>query len=227
MASKIALIAGDATLREKKYAKTKVALALAFIDRLHHSCFEDLSIREICRDLEISEGTFFNYFDEKVDVLNYYLHLADLKIIWRTKRDAPHGNGLATIERAFLNLGEMIISPNLVCEVIAVMARQKEFSRRLAISALEKRYAFEDCPGIEAEPTQRLEDFFRQCLEEATKQGELPGKTDINDTLISLKAILVGTLLAARVDKSNRPLAYHYKRQLAILWKGLGAKVAG
>ena len=224
MAARIELPALDTTLRAKKHARTKVALAMAFIEKLKDSRFEDISIREICRDVELSEGTFFNYFDEKIDVVNYYLCLVDLKIIWQTRLENRGGGLLTAIDRAFTNLVEMVISPNLVSEIITAMVRQKESPQRIAISPLEKRYAFEDCSGIENEPTMRLEDFFRTAIEGAVKNGELPGRQDVEDVVVSLKTILVGTLLAARRDKTNRDLNYHYRRQLAILWRGLGRK---
>jgi AcrR family transcriptional regulator len=223
MAVKTELPILDATLRAKKHARTKVALAMAFIEKLKDSRFEDISIREICRDVELSEGTFFNYFDEKIDVVNYYLNLVDLKIIWKARGKDQGGNRLALIDWAFTGLVEMVISPNLVSEIITAMVRQKESPQKIAISPLEKRYAFEDCPGIENEPTMRLEDFFRTVIENAVKNGELP-RQDVGDVVVSLKTILVGTLLAARRDKTNRDLNYHYRRQLAILWKGLGRK---
>jgi AcrR family transcriptional regulator len=224
MAVKTELPILDATLRAKKHARTKVALAMAFIEKLKDFRFEDISIREICRDVELSEGTFFNYFDEKIDVVNYYLNLVDLKIIWKARRKGQGADRLALIDRAFAGLVEMVISPNLVSEIITAMVRQKESPQKIAISPMEKRYAFEDCPGIENEPTMRLEDFFRSAIEGAVKNGELPGRQDVEDVVVSLKTILVGTLLAARRDKTNRDLNYHYRRQLAILWKGLGRK---
>jgi len=224
MATKIEPLPVDATLRAKKYARTKVALAMAFIEKLKHSRFEDISIREICHDVEVSEGTFFNYFDEKIDVVNYYLHLVDLRVIWAACRKGPGGSSLALIDRAFAGIVEMVISPNLVSEIITAMVRQKASPQRIAISPLEKRYAFEDCPGIENEPTIRLEDFFRIAIEAAIKNGELPARHDLEDVVVSLRAIMVGTLLAARRDKANRNLDYHYRRQLELLWKGLGRK---
>ena len=70
------------SLREKKHARTKIAIMNAFIKRLEKTRFDDISIREICKSVEVSEGTFFNYFSEKIDIINYYSHLLFLKIFW-------------------------------------------------------------------------------------------------------------------------------------------------
>ena len=46
------------TLREVKHARTKLDIANAFVRRLRTSRYEEISIRELCRSVEISEGRF-------------------------------------------------------------------------------------------------------------------------------------------------------------------------
>ena len=50
------------SLRERKYAKTKISLANAFMERLKTKRFSDIAIKEVCENVEVSEGTFYNYF---------------------------------------------------------------------------------------------------------------------------------------------------------------------
>jgi len=52
-------------LREKKHARTKITIMAAFIKCLEKTRFEDISIRQICKSVEVSEGTFFNYFPRR------------------------------------------------------------------------------------------------------------------------------------------------------------------
>ena len=82
------------SLREKKHARTKIALMSSFIERLRNSRFEDISIRDVCKSAEISEGTFFNYFPEKIDVITYYVNLMTMKVIWKARQKAPRINTL-------------------------------------------------------------------------------------------------------------------------------------
>lgn len=68
-----------------------------------------------------------------------------------------------------------------------------------------------------------MDEFFKDCLKKALKNGELPGHTKIGDVLVSLLTIMVGTLIAGKVaDVSD--LKYHYQRHLQMLWRELGAK---
>jgi len=76
----------DYSLREKKFVKTKVSLMQAFMSRLKTTRFANISIKEVCESVEVSEGTFYNYFPQKVDVVYYYKSLVSVKIAWEINR---------------------------------------------------------------------------------------------------------------------------------------------
>jgi len=211
------------TLREKKHAQTKLAIMSAFIGRLKNTRFDNISIREVCENVEVSEGTFFNYFPEKIDIINYYMHLVVLKTAWEAKKINSRGKYLDLIDKSFETLSEEFTNPNLIYEIISIMIVQKDRPKKITIPDIEKCYAFPECEGIEAIPTLFIDDFYRDCLKNALKNGELPPKTNLNDVLISLEAILGGTMVAVKLEKSSN-LSYHLKRQLLLLWKGLGRK---
>jgi len=212
------------SLREKKYARTKVALARAFVERMNTCRFDDISVKEICAKVEVSEGTFFNYFPEKIDVVTYYLQLNDTWVIWKALQDHPQRSGLQMIAAAFDNLADKIQSLNIALEFITVSLRMAQKPKLQEISPLEKYYAYGECPGMEAIVPQRLPDFLESCLHRAVDARELSAKIDVDDALVALKSILIGTLCAARFNKSNKTVKYHYRRQLAVLWRGLGQK---
>ncbi|MBF0494045.1 MAG: TolC family protein [Candidatus Omnitrophica bacterium] len=215
------------SLREMKHARTKIALMNAFIERLQALRFDDISVQDICKKVEISEGTFFNYFPEKVDLINYYRHLFFTKIVWMAKQDVPEGHYLELINTAFKKMGDESEKQNInmVHQIISVMIVQTKKPKAVHISDVEKRLAFPDCKGIEKIPSVFIDVFFRQCLERAEESGELPKNTKIDDLQISLLTIMSGTLLAAKLQNvKNRK--YHYMRQLQLLWKGLGVRLA-
>lgn len=58
------------SLREKKYAKTKLALLDAATERIGEKTFDAISVKELCEQAEVSEATFFNYFPKKQDLLS-------------------------------------------------------------------------------------------------------------------------------------------------------------
>ena len=212
------------SLRQRKHARTKLAIMNAFIKRLEKSRLEDISIRQICKSVEISEGTFFNYFPQKLDIINYYKYLMFLRIIWQARQDAPPDKCLALIRAAFKRMAEESKNASIIYQIIAVMIVQQEMPKKAVISDIEKQIAFPGCPGIENISSVCIDDFIKECLKGAVHNGELPSDTRVDDVLVSLMAIIGGTLLAAKfADVKDR--SYHYMRQLELLWKGLGAKV--
>jgi AcrR family transcriptional regulator len=212
------------SLREKKHAKTKIAIMDAFIKRLEKTRFDDISIRQICKSVEVSEGTFFNYFPEKIDIINYYMNFMFLEVVAKARKDAPQGKYLLLINATFAKLAEELLKyNNIVYQMISLMIVQRERPKTVAISNLERQIYFPGSEGIENVRVMLVDDFLRECLIGAVKNGELAKNIKIDDVLVSLMTILSGTLLAAKfADIKDR--SYHYMRQLGFLWNGLGAK---
>jgi hypothetical protein len=212
------------SLRERKHVRTKIAIMDAFIKRLEKARFDDISIRQICKSVEVSEGTFFNYFPEKIDIINYYMHLVILKVIWKAQKETPQGKYPVLINTVFRKLAEELNNVNIIYQLIAILIIQQERPKKITITDLEKQLVFPGYPGIENIPSIFIDDFLKECLKGALKNKELPKNTNINDVLVSLLAILGGTLLAAKLG-NIKDHAYHYIRQLKLLWKGLEVKV--
>ncbi|MFA5316334.1 MAG: TetR/AcrR family transcriptional regulator [Dehalococcoidales bacterium] len=211
------------SLREKKHAKTKIAIMNAFMEKLKRDRFDDISIREICRDAEVAEGTFFNYFPEKIDVIGYFLCLTNLKMIWKARRGALKGRYLNLIESLFSQIPSEINNSNVICQVLSVLILKRERPKKIAVSNLEKKLAFPGCAGIEDVPLETLDEWFKRCVVSAQKNGELPARIRAEDVVISLITILTGTLLSTRLSVGN-DCGNQYTRQLYCLWRGLGVK---
>ena len=113
------------------------------------------------------------------------------------------------------------IHPYLFYELIAIFVGEKVKPKHLDISRAERFYAFPNCKGIEDVSFILLEDYLYKNLAEATKQGALPKKVDLDDVLVMLMTIMVGAPLAISYEHFDT-LSTHYKKQLAFLWKGLG-----
>ncbi|MFA7159700.1 MAG: TetR/AcrR family transcriptional regulator [Kiritimatiellia bacterium] len=209
------------SLRSIKHARTRLALMNAFIGRMRGERFEDISIRDICRSAEVSEGTFFNYFPEKINVLNYFVSLMTVKFIWNARRKARRGGGIALINSFFNELADEFLKVNITYEVIATMVVRQGKVRKIEISPLEKRLFFPELKGVENEKTLLMQEFMEICLRRAAACGELPRAVNINDTVLTLMSIMVGTLIAIKFSRS-KSLKRHYRRQLGMLWRGLG-----
>ncbi len=217
------------SLREKKHARTKISLMNAFIKRLRKARFEDISIRAVCKSVEVSEGTFFNYFPEKIDVITYYINLMTLKIIWKARQKSPPGKYIALLNAFFEEMADEFNNVNIAYEIISIMVVQQERPKKNFIADVDKRLVFSDLAGIEHVTPLFIDEFFRDCLEGARKNGECPGNVNIDDVLVSLMVIHIGTLIAVKVSAVGKfggvkSVNYHYLRQLQLLWAELGVK---
>jgi hypothetical protein len=213
------------SLREKKHAKTKIAIMNAFLQRLENTRFDDISIRQICKNVEVSEGTFFNYFPEKIDIINYYMHLTFLKVIFKAQKDASGKGYIPLINAIFARMTESLSNNNIVYQMISLMIVKREKPKTVEISNLERQIYFSGPEGIDNVRVMLVDDFLNECLVGAVKNGELPKDIKINDVQVSLMTILGGTLLAVKFA-AIKDMSYHYTRQLQFLWNGLGAKKA-
>jgi len=211
------------SLREKKHARTKIALMNAFMERLQNSRFEDISIKEVCKNAEISEGTFFNYFPEKIDVITYYVNLMTMKFIWKAQKKASKGKYIALVNAFFEEMADDLARINITYEIISIMVVQHEKPKKAVIPDIEKHLFFPDLAGIEAISPLMIDDFFRECMEGALKNGEIPGSVNIGNALVSLITIMVGTMIAVKFSNIKN-IKYQYMRQLQILWTELGVK---
>jgi len=60
------------TQREYKFAKTRDKTLQVFLQYIQEEREEDLTVDVICEEVEISRGTFFNYFPSKEHLFTYY-----------------------------------------------------------------------------------------------------------------------------------------------------------
>lgn len=211
------------SLREKKHARTKIALMNSFIERLRNSRFEDISVRDVCKSAEVSEGTFFNYFPEKIDVITYYVNLMTMKVIWKARQKSPKGKYIALINAFFEGLADEFTKINIKYEIISIMIVQHEKPKKAVIPDIEKHLVFPDLAGIENISPLLIDEFLRECMEGALKNSELPGSVNIDNALVSLMTIMVGTMIAVKFSDIKN-IKYQYLRQLQILWTELGVK---
>jgi len=219
----MALSEKDFSLREKKYAKTKITLANAFIERMKTSKFSDISIKEICESAEVSEGTFFNYFPQKIDVVFYYQQMVSLKISWQIRQYWETKSFKELIELIFDLIAEQIEQPYLFYEIISLFTSERKRPEGMALTPAEKFFAHPDYAGIDEVPVQHLEEIFLTLVTEAVGKAEF--KTDIKpaDVVLTLMAILIGVPLAIHIEDFGG-LKQYYRSQLSLLWKAIGVK---
>lgn len=213
----------DVSLREKKFIKTKVALMNAFIDRLQTTRMADVSIKDVCHSVEVSEGTFFNYFPRKIDLVYYCHQLFIYKVIYKTRHSVHSDRCLDLVDAFFQMVAEGFNQPSLVLEFISILTGEKEGMREIDIHPTEIAFALPECPGVEKEASEMrtLADFFTDTLRRAVQNKELPKKINIDDMCVHLVTVLVGVSVAVEV-KGFPQLGRYYKEHLNLLWKAIG-----
>lgn len=211
------------SLRERKFAKTRLALAEAASHHLEAASFETLSVKSLCERVQISEATFFNYFPKKEDLIVYLDRLWALELNWYGQQAMQQHQGLAVIDALFRYTSIQIQKkPGLMGEIIAHEARSRTRHRSPEITVAERMLAFSDLDGIVDTPDDNLEGLLRGSLQTAIEQGELPENIAMSAAMVGLVSIFYGVPLALQ-HSNPAAIAAMYRQQLELLWRGLRA----
>ena len=215
------------SLRERKHAQTKVALVQAIMEELKEKRLKDISVKEVCETIPISEVTFYNYFPKKTDVLLYIIQLWAIEIEWHLQKWEAEKSNLEIIEAFFDHAAHQIgMNPQVLNEALGFFAQKREEPSLEDLSVAEKLLAFPDLPGIEQiqileSPSNRqlLAPYIRRAVE----CGELPQETDIENFSNILSSMLIGVIMHLhRTDLTQ--IRTTYRTLLRLLWKGLWAE---
>jgi AcrR family transcriptional regulator len=210
-------------LRQRKFARTRLALARVLAEALGKERFEDIPVKRLCRAAEVSEATFFNYFPRKQDLMTYLAHLWVLELGWHVERARREAEGLSVVDRLFAEVARTCERrPGVLAELLAWIARGGALNGALEVSDLEKQLAFAELQGIEHIPIKGIDAWLLPHLEAAIAGGDLPQNTLLPLLMNALLAVLFGvplTLLA--VDPAR--IAPVYRQQLALLVAGTRA----
>lgn len=212
------------SLRQRKHAQTKVSLAKAAMERMRESRLDEISVRELCETIPISEVTFYNYFPQKTDLLGYILMLWQLEMIWKLQNQEGEKSNLEIIESFFDSAAQAFEEfPLVMNEALAFFLQQRGEVCWGEMSVAEKLIAYPDLIGIENVqiPKNPKEDkALLPYIEMAIEAGELPQTTDVEEVSRMLDSMLVGALMALSEKKSPN-IKSMYRKMLKILWQGL------
>lgn len=206
-------------LRERKFARTRLKLAHALVRRLEQSTLDEVVVRDLCDDVEVSEATFFNYFPHKKDLLDYYTQLWMLELGWRCQRS--EARGLAAIAVSFDFMATAFQNqPGIMSEIIARQALMREKSEPVEIGLAERQIAYPDYDGIEELPIGGVDKAWLPALEHAIRAGELPTNTHIPTVMVGLASLFYGVPLVMRQSNLSA-ISSMYHQQLAVFWAGI------
>jgi AcrR family transcriptional regulator len=216
----------DLSLREKKYAHTKLALLRTAIKMIQEKPLSAISVRELCETVSVSEMTFYNYFPQKTDVLVYYIQVTILEAVWYLQHAVKNKTYLEMVEECFDFLARKLAADPLVMpETLAYFGQERTPPEFPALSQAERILAFPDLPGIEqlsVEDT-RIETVITPYLEQAIQSAELPDTLELDTVVLMSASIFTGLVMNLHLTRPDllRPLC---RRQLRLLWKALRAE---
>jgi AcrR family transcriptional regulator len=207
--------------REKKYAKTKIALLNALLDELDSKELSAIKIKDLAALAEVSEPTFFNYFDSKLHMLVYFIQMwsVEMNAIALTSA-AEHTSYIETIKDIFRQTAKAITKhPQIMLEIIAFHAQgAKPIPHK--ITSAEKWLFFPDIDEVENIEGMGLESILPPLIKKAKDTQELDTSTNEEQLFLTLSSLFFGTSLLLLKDAPKAyPLAL--ETQLSQLFKGL------
>jgi AcrR family transcriptional regulator len=212
---------GQISLRERKYARTKLALLDAAVKRMLDRPFDSISVRELCDEAMVSEATFFNYFPKKSDLLVYFVQLWSIDVAWHGRQTSKGTGGLTAIEAVFDRTAERASKrPRVMSEIIAFIAREQDAAVFKPISLAERLMAYPELDLVDDLPADGFEALVGRNLEVAVEMGELPAATDVLQTRVHLEAAFFGIPLVLGVAGAAK-LKETYRQALQLVWAGI------
>lgn len=216
------LLQSECSLRERKYAKTKNIILDIFTEKLKKQLIEEVSIKDICIEAQISEGTFYNYFPKKTDILVLFIAQWSIKARWLAdKKFAETGSGLRAIDEIFaFTADEMQRRGPVMFEVISFLSRMRTTPPVEDISMAEKLVAFPDMMGIEKVKAQNLVDMAKFFLDKAIANRELPKNVNMEKLQLGIRTIFFGAPLAL-TQAHVKKVGFVYQNSMDMLWSSI------
>ena len=213
----------DQPLRQRKLARTRLALLGAMTSQLETHSYEAVRVKDLCTAADISEASFFNYFERKEDLLVYFIQMWSLSVGWHAQRSLATDGALKAIEEVFSRTAADIAArPRVMAEVIAFQARMEATPTMRDPTLAERLGAFPDLEGIESLPARGLDAILPELLAAAIARGELPVDANVDTLFLNLAAVFFGTpvILGRRDPGAIGPA---WKAQLHMILQAAGA----
>lgn len=206
----------DLPLRERKYASTKASLMNALILRLSNQTLDEINVKDICEEVQVSTTTFFNYFPTKSHAIEYRIQLWSIDTIYQMRQQLVQGEKhLDTIRTLFDSAAQVEQqTPGLMREIVVFQASQKLDFTPLTIA--EYVHHFTDTSNIVDIEADGINNMIESALIAAQQAGEIAGDMDIEAlTVILLGIFFLTPLLLQRPDSCVQDA---YRRELDILF---------
>ena len=172
----------------------------------------------MCEEVNISEVTFFKYFEVKDEILQFYM------AVWNYKREmiiqkSGRKKGKDAIFDIFESISQTVMSREIMLSLVCYFAKIRERSKSIVLEDWEKWILFPEKPYI---IPMSLDEQLILHINESFELDQLNFKVikktkDLKKVLnVLLGTIYFGTPLIAKIE--NYSLFQLYKEQLNIIF---------
>ena len=200
-------------LRERKKEQTRQAISEAARRLFAERGFDAVTIADVARAADVSEGTVFNYFPAKEDLFYGEMETFEAALVEAVRRRAPGESVLAAFRRFVLE-GSRRLADEEVADVIATAGRIVKAS-----------------PALQARERQIVSDYTHSLAALlAQEAGARAGAVEpwvVANALMGVQRALVEHVRARVLSSSRGPklaadLRSQARRAFARLERGLG-----
>ncbi|MDH6351385.1 TetR family transcriptional regulator [Brevibacillus sp. 1238] len=198
------------SLREKKKAKTKLALLEAALALINEGTFRSVLVDDICAQAEVSKVTFFKFFPQKEELLIYFMSIWQVRCY---KELADNGKrGFAAVRHVFSMVAQYAEKqPGIMLSLISFLAEQKMHPCVPALSEAELSLLFPDVEAAQRAEIggKNMHQIFEQCVQEAREDGQLVAHVSNEEAVVLLFSMFYGAYLSAHLFHSDDFMAYY------------------
>ncbi|MDH5561410.1 MAG: TetR/AcrR family transcriptional regulator [Deltaproteobacteria bacterium] len=208
--------------RQKNFAKTKLALLNALLDEFETKNLSSIKIRDLCLKAEVSEPTFYNYFNSKQHIVLYFIQIWSIEMNVLADSFKKAGTStIDTIKNIFLKSAKDISScPRIMLEILSFLAHDTELPVH-EISDAEKWLHFKEVDAVETLEGKGMDSFLPTLIGEAVLNGELDKDTDQGILFIMLSSLFLGTSLLL-LKKDPEMYVPAFEAELDFIFKKAG-----
>ncbi|MFP3389909.1 TetR/AcrR family transcriptional regulator [Brevibacillus sp. SIMBA_040] len=205
------------SLREKKKAKTKLALLEGCLELIGEGTFRRVLVEDICQHAEVSKVTFFKFFPQKEDLLTYFMSIWQAECFLELSSSSKRG--LEAIRYIFAKVTEDGKKyPGIMLSLISFLSEQQMHPWVPTLSEAELYLLFPEEANRAAISEVSLYDIFKKSVAEAREDGHLSLRVSDEEAVILLFSMFYGAYLSAHLFRASDFMSF-YEMHLKSLLK--------
>jgi len=196
-------------------AQTKLNILQAMLELIAETNFKDMKIKDIVKKVKITEMTFFNYFQSKDDLLNYFMG------VWSLDQTALQLQsplaGEAAIRRIFDSTAQQTVEhPRAMVNLISHLASAYQEPSQTDIEPAERYLLYPKLTDLHTAKIKNGNEMLMEHLEEMNPAA------DHSKILMHLASAFYGDALVAYT--SGADIRSLYQESLDLIFEGCKAR---